>query len=199
MDGISRSRGWDKEITHCVLPMEQLVLSDKWARKKVSDLPTLIFFRCNLNHTHFLFGLILLCVICFRSVSSELVPKAVKVLSAMRGTKTVINPLAAAETSNLKTKPMYVGVRNSQTFQRRCLSQDLTQTSVHCDTSTINDFIYRNRRNNSYISESGIGGDISLTQADDRYDLIDSETNRYSVKPDIISQGKSGAKITTPD
>ena len=33
MDGISRSRGWDQEIPHCVLPMEQLVLSDKWARK----------------------------------------------------------------------------------------------------------------------------------------------------------------------
>ena len=33
MDGISRSRGWDKEIPHVVLPMEQLVLSDKWARK----------------------------------------------------------------------------------------------------------------------------------------------------------------------
>ena len=33
MDGISRSRGWDKEIPHCALPMEQLVLSDKWARK----------------------------------------------------------------------------------------------------------------------------------------------------------------------
>ena len=32
MDGISRSRGWDKEIPHCVLLMEQLVLSDKWAR-----------------------------------------------------------------------------------------------------------------------------------------------------------------------
>ena len=32
MDGISRSRGWDKEIPHDVLPMEQLVLSDKWAR-----------------------------------------------------------------------------------------------------------------------------------------------------------------------
>ena len=31
MDGISRSRGWDKEIPHGVLPMEQLVLSDKWA------------------------------------------------------------------------------------------------------------------------------------------------------------------------
>ena len=27
------SRGWDKEIPHGVLPMEQLVLSDKWARK----------------------------------------------------------------------------------------------------------------------------------------------------------------------
>ena len=36
MDGISRSRGWDKEIPHCVLPMEQLVLSDKWARKQYS-------------------------------------------------------------------------------------------------------------------------------------------------------------------
>ena len=32
MDGISRSRGWDKEIPHGVLPMEQLVLSDKLAR-----------------------------------------------------------------------------------------------------------------------------------------------------------------------
>ena len=32
-DGINRSRGWDKEIPHGVLPMEQLVLSDKWARK----------------------------------------------------------------------------------------------------------------------------------------------------------------------
>ena len=32
MDGISRSRGWDKEVPHGVLPMEQLVLSDKWAR-----------------------------------------------------------------------------------------------------------------------------------------------------------------------
>ena len=34
MDGISRSRGWDKEIPHGDLPMEQLVLSDKWARKR---------------------------------------------------------------------------------------------------------------------------------------------------------------------
>ena len=33
VDGISRSRGRDKEIPHGVLPMEQLVLSDKWARK----------------------------------------------------------------------------------------------------------------------------------------------------------------------
>ena len=33
MDGISRSRGRDKEIPHGVLPIEQLVLSDKWARK----------------------------------------------------------------------------------------------------------------------------------------------------------------------
>ena len=36
VDGISRSRGWDKEILHGVLPMEQLVLSDKWARIRVS-------------------------------------------------------------------------------------------------------------------------------------------------------------------
>ena len=28
----SMSRGWDKEIPHGVLLMEQLVLSDKWAR-----------------------------------------------------------------------------------------------------------------------------------------------------------------------
>ena len=34
MDGISKSRGWDMEIPHGVLPMEQLVLSDKWARIK---------------------------------------------------------------------------------------------------------------------------------------------------------------------
>ena len=33
VDGISRSRGRDKEIPHGALPMEQLVLSDKWARK----------------------------------------------------------------------------------------------------------------------------------------------------------------------
>ena len=33
MDGISRSRGWDKEIPQGVLPVEQLVLSGKWARK----------------------------------------------------------------------------------------------------------------------------------------------------------------------
>ena len=33
MDGISRSRGRDKEIPHGALPMEQLVLSDKLARK----------------------------------------------------------------------------------------------------------------------------------------------------------------------
>ena len=33
MDGISRSREWDKEIPHGVLPMEQLVLNEKWVRK----------------------------------------------------------------------------------------------------------------------------------------------------------------------
>ena len=32
MDGIGRSRGWDKEIQYSILPMEQLVLSDKRAR-----------------------------------------------------------------------------------------------------------------------------------------------------------------------
>ena len=32
MDEISRSREWDKEIPHGVLPKEQLVLSDTWAR-----------------------------------------------------------------------------------------------------------------------------------------------------------------------
>ena len=32
-DGIRRSRGWEKEIPHGVLPMEQLVLGDIWARK----------------------------------------------------------------------------------------------------------------------------------------------------------------------
>ena len=36
VDGVSRSRGWDKEIPHGVLPMEQLVLSDKCARKSRS-------------------------------------------------------------------------------------------------------------------------------------------------------------------
>ena len=35
MDGISRSRGWDKEIRHSVLPMEQLVLNDKWVRNSI--------------------------------------------------------------------------------------------------------------------------------------------------------------------
>ena len=50
MDGISRSRGWDKEIPHGVLPMEQLVLSDKWARIYDSSLGTstipLLFSPC---------------------------------------------------------------------------------------------------------------------------------------------------------
>ena len=34
MDGINRSRGWDNEIPHGILPMEQLVLSDKWPRNR---------------------------------------------------------------------------------------------------------------------------------------------------------------------
>ena len=42
MDGISRSRGWDKEILHGVLPMEQLVLSDKWARKSCPFCPCIV-------------------------------------------------------------------------------------------------------------------------------------------------------------
>ena len=42
MDGISRSRGWDKEIPHGVLLMEQLVLSDKWARKDKSGMRDII-------------------------------------------------------------------------------------------------------------------------------------------------------------
>ena len=44
MDEISRSHGWDKEIPHGVLPMEQLVLSDKWARILSSDL----IFSCTM-------------------------------------------------------------------------------------------------------------------------------------------------------
>ena len=35
MDGIIWSRGWDKEIPHGLLPMEQLVLGDKWARNSI--------------------------------------------------------------------------------------------------------------------------------------------------------------------
>ena len=37
VDGISRSCGWCKEILLGVLPMEQLVLSDKWARNNCPD------------------------------------------------------------------------------------------------------------------------------------------------------------------
>ena len=44
MDGISRSRAWDKEIPHGVLPMEQLVLSDKWARNSYLTLKHMIHF-----------------------------------------------------------------------------------------------------------------------------------------------------------
>ena len=48
MGGISRSRGWNKEIPHCVLPIEQLVLSDKWARNNYSYLDKLDVdeFKC---------------------------------------------------------------------------------------------------------------------------------------------------------
>ena len=38
MDEISGSCGWDKEIPHGVLHMEQLVLTDKWARKLYSNI-----------------------------------------------------------------------------------------------------------------------------------------------------------------
>ena len=48
MDGISRSRGWDKEIPHGISPMEQLVLSDKWAR---IPCPTTIHMLDTLNLT----------------------------------------------------------------------------------------------------------------------------------------------------
>ena len=44
MDGICRSRAWDKEIPHGVLPMEQLVLSDKWARNSDLTLKHMIHF-----------------------------------------------------------------------------------------------------------------------------------------------------------
>ena len=37
---VSRSRGLDKEIPHGVLPMEQLVLSDKWARNRNTSFAT---------------------------------------------------------------------------------------------------------------------------------------------------------------
>ena len=48
MDGISWSRGWDKEIPHGVLPMTQLVLSDKWARK-IESIPAVQFGQENPN------------------------------------------------------------------------------------------------------------------------------------------------------
>ena len=52
MDGISRSRGRDKEIPHGVLPMEQLALSDKWARKGyLRFYPGKIFFSHIPTHT----------------------------------------------------------------------------------------------------------------------------------------------------
>ena len=57
MDGISRSRGWDKDIPHCVLPMEQLVLSDKWARK--------IFTTASLHWDHS----ILYALVCGKEIS----------------------------------------------------------------------------------------------------------------------------------
>ena len=52
MDGISRSRGWDKEIPHGVLPMEQPVLSDKRARKKYLILPMLSYPGCHVMATY---------------------------------------------------------------------------------------------------------------------------------------------------
>ena len=49
VDGISRSRGWDKEIEHCVLPMEQLVLGDKRARKSYLKNRTSVWERLKKN------------------------------------------------------------------------------------------------------------------------------------------------------
>ena len=53
MDGISRSRGWDKEIPHGVLPMEQLVLSGKWARKNHLKTVTMYVLRCTTHFIHY--------------------------------------------------------------------------------------------------------------------------------------------------
>ena len=56
MDGISRSRGWDKEIPHSVLPIEQLVLGDMWARILYPILTHIMdSFSCSPLNTTFLF------------------------------------------------------------------------------------------------------------------------------------------------
>ena len=52
MDGISRSRGWDKEIRHGVL--EQLVLSDKWARTLFPISDICMFTQCVMTLTNLL-------------------------------------------------------------------------------------------------------------------------------------------------
>ena len=44
MNGISRARGYDKEIPHGVLPLEQLVLSDKRARNSFGVVRLSILF-----------------------------------------------------------------------------------------------------------------------------------------------------------
>ena len=57
MDGISRSGGWDKEIPHVVLPMEQFVLSDKWARIMSSMGLEKVGYRCYALEENFYFSL----------------------------------------------------------------------------------------------------------------------------------------------
>ena len=51
MDWISRSRGWDKEIPHGVLPMEQVVLSYKWARNLIPTWTLMVDYHI-LSHPH---------------------------------------------------------------------------------------------------------------------------------------------------
>ena len=78
MDGISRSRGWDKEIPYCVLPME-LVLSDTWARKicPVDERYScvgmrFVRFSCGLSGSHAFSILLVSCMYPLMSVPPEL-------------------------------------------------------------------------------------------------------------------------------
>ena len=54
MYGISRSRGWDKEIAHGVSPMEQLVLIDKLARKNYLTCVKKRYFRSGVREMYIL-------------------------------------------------------------------------------------------------------------------------------------------------